>query len=273
MGVIRPPWVTKSWFTKCPFNYCDHFGDKLVLATLCRICNDEVQRLKLYKKAGKDPNDMKEVMKDIGDSLTHAMYLLHKDAERMGIDLNNLDDIDIEESPEPSTYPLFQDTFSYGKALDSLIKKLSNTPILASNENLFLLEKVIEVLSHARFYMLAKIGRAYSSKWEEDKDPDDDLDDAKTSAFLAYIAIKRNEYALKKLIQEGVMRPSDVRLAVQLRRTSEEIAEWIQQEFFPKDKLIYQEFGCNSYNKLFEIPSQSARVRKNLSTISGKLSS
>lgn len=268
MGVIRPPWVTKTWFSQCPFNYCDHFGDKYVLATMCKICKDEIIREKLYKKAGKDPNDMKEVFKDIGNSLAHALYLLHKEAERLGIDLNNLEDV--EEAPEPDNYPLFQAVTSYGKAVGNFIHKLSKTPVFTND--IPLIEKALEVLSHSRFYIVAKTHRAYSSKWEEAKDPENDLDDSKSSAFLAYIAIVRNEHTIRKLLNEGVIHYSLTRLAVQIRRASEEIAEYIREEFFPKDKLDYKEFGCNSYNKLFGIPNQSTLLRKRLSIKSGKSS-
>lgn len=63
MGVVKPPWVSKDWFAQCPFNYCDHFGEKEILATVCKICKDELNRLKLYKKAGKDPYDIKTFLR------------------------------------------------------------------------------------------------------------------------------------------------------------------------------------------------------------------
>jgi len=53
MGIIRPPWISREWFAQGPFNYCDHFGNKLLLATVCKICDDELKRDMLYKKAGK----------------------------------------------------------------------------------------------------------------------------------------------------------------------------------------------------------------------------
>ena len=83
MGVIRPPWISKEWFTKCPFNYCDHFGNQEVLATICKICRDDVLRKKLYKKAGKDPYDWKYVFQDLADNLVRVHKMIEKDAKRV----------------------------------------------------------------------------------------------------------------------------------------------------------------------------------------------
>src|SRR3990167_1008574 len=106
MGVIKPPWVDRYWFARCPFNYCDHFGDKEVLATMCKICKDELLREDFYRKIGKDPHDLENVFNDLGDNLVHAMYLVRKKAIEMGIDIDNVENV--EEASEPDSELLFQ---------------------------------------------------------------------------------------------------------------------------------------------------------------------
>ena len=67
MGVIKPPWISQEWFRKCPFNYCDHFGDKKLLATVCKICKEDIERVEKYKKEGRDPFDIKNALDDVAE--------------------------------------------------------------------------------------------------------------------------------------------------------------------------------------------------------------
>lgn len=245
MGVIRPPWVSKEWFDKCPFNYCDHFGDQELLAAVCKICKEDLQRREFYKKAGKDPNDWKYVFKDLTDDLVKVHKMLDKEAKRLGIDLNNLDDI--EEAPEPETYTIFNLVKRYGNQVEKIIKHLQTVPIDA---DLSLIIKVVYALSHSRHYIIAKTGRALSSRWEEEKDPEDDLNDSKTSALFVYVAIERNSRALLALSKHKSLRYLKEKL-IKFADISLNMAQLIKEEFFPKDKLIYKELGSEECDKLF----------------------
>ncbi len=55
MGLIKPPWISQSWFKKCMFNYCDHFGDKTTLSLWCKVCKQEEKRLQHYHRIGENP--------------------------------------------------------------------------------------------------------------------------------------------------------------------------------------------------------------------------
>ncbi|MBI2613995.1 MAG: hypothetical protein HYW62_04465 [Candidatus Levybacteria bacterium] len=237
MGVIRPPWVSKEWFSQCPFNYCDHFGEKKLLAAICKICKDEIKRLKLYKRAGKDPYDMKNVFSDIGKDLAKALAMVTKKAQEMGIDIDNLPD---EPEPPPhESYPIFIAIEKYAKRVEKSIRELQAVSLGTNFESLI---KAINVFSHSRYYIVAKIGRALSSRWEEAKDPQDDLDDSKTSAFLAYIAIDRNSKAFLSLAQQKPLMSMRIKY-LKLAELSLSLCELIRDEFFPDDKLEYEEFG------------------------------
>lgn len=113
MGVIKPPWISQEWFRQCPFNYCDHFGDKKRLAEVCKICQEELEYQAKCKKEGKDPYDMKNVFQEIGDNLAKTMVLVRQEAERMGIDLENLDG-EYEEPPRPNNNPIYKLVAKYG---------------------------------------------------------------------------------------------------------------------------------------------------------------
>lgn len=248
MGVIRPPWISKEWFIKCPFNYCDHFGDKETLAKICKICKDDVDREQFYKRIGKNPYDPKYVFQDIAQNFAKVRELLKRDAKRLGIDLNNLSDEDKEEDPPPTSYPIYNMVTKYSNHIE---RKINNLQIIPIDANKQLIEKMVDILSHSRHYIIAKIARALNSQREEEKDPfTEELADSKTSSFFAYVAIERNSRALHTLARHKPLidfREENLKLAL----ISLEIAQMIREEFFVSDPLIYEELGCESYNCYF----------------------
>ena len=242
MGVIKPPWVLEKWFNQTPFNYCDHFGDKEVLASICKICREENERLEKYKKEGKDPYDMKNVFEDVGKDLTLAMAMITKKAKEMGIDLDNIPD-EVDDEPPHGSYPVFNTIGKYGDKIEKEIKELEIIPVEADMQ---LVMKAVDAFSHSRHYIIAKIARALSSRWEEAKDPDDDLDDSKTSAFLAYVAIERNSRAFLALSRHKPLKDMRVK-HLRHAKLSLNLCELIKEEFFPNEKLEYEEYGYHDF--------------------------
>lgn len=244
MGVIRPPWISKEWFAQCPFNYCDHFGNKELLATVCKICKGELQRKELYRKAGKDPYAWENVFKDIADDLGEAMAMLYKQAEEMGINLDEIPDDDYEEPSSSDQYPIFRLVRIYGDQVEHIMKSLE---VIPHDADLELVEKALDALSHSRTYVIAKIGRALSSRWREERDSFmKEVADSKTSAFFTYIAIERNSKAMMALAKHKLLRELKEK-HLRFAAVSLEVAEMIRQEFFPNDKLVYKEFGYEDF--------------------------
>lgn len=246
MGIVKPPWISQYWFRQCPFNYCDHFGNKRRLSEVCLICKDELERLARYKKEGKDPNDMKNVFKDLEETMTKTLVMVTEEAKHMGVDLDKIED-DYEESEDYHKNPLFKLVLRYGFKVEAVINNLSEVPVNADRD---LLIKAVDAFSHSRHYVIAKIGRAISSRWEEENDPEDKTLDAKTSAFLAYIAVIRNSQAALALAAHKPMAyaKSD---HLKFAKVSIEVADIIKKEFFQKEELAYKEFGCEEYEEIF----------------------
>lgn len=128
MGVIKPPWISKDWFKQTPFNYCDHFGDRDALATVCKICKEEREYYIRCEVEGKDPHDMANAFEEIGNNLSKAMEMVAKEAKRMQIDLNNLKD-DREEPSPAKSYPIYKLVNKYSKRVEQMIKNLSEVPV------------------------------------------------------------------------------------------------------------------------------------------------
>lgn len=245
MGVIKPPWISQEWFRSCPFNYCDHFGNKKLLASVCKICKEDVERVERYKRTGKDPYEMKNVLDDVAENFAKTLAFVQTQAKEMGIDLNNLS----EEEEDPYNLhqePIFKVIVKYGDRVEQTTRDLEVVPIDA---DLKLLEKVLDVLSHSRHYVIAKIGRALHSREEERFDlMMQDLADSKTSALFAYVAIQRNCRALLALVKHKPL--IDWREAhLKLAKLSLKVSNLIKEDFFPLDDLTYEEFGYEDFNQ------------------------
>lgn len=248
MGIVKPSWVIEEWFTQCPFNYCDHFGTQEVLATMCIICRDDVQRKKLYKKAGKDPYDVANVFSELANSLVQIHQMVEKHANEQGIDLDSIPDEE-DTAPKCGTYPIFNLIQEYGDSVEKVIHNLSEVP--ASTE-LELVMKAMDALSHSRSYIIAKTARALHSQYEEKSDEImQDLADSKTSALFAYMAIERNSRALTALAYHPPLhhlRKKHVALA----KASLSLAQMFRENFFPNERVVYEEFGTEEYDTCFE---------------------
>ncbi|MBI2337904.1 hypothetical protein HYU95_01860 [Candidatus Daviesbacteria bacterium] len=244
MGIIKPPWISQKWFRSCPFNYCDHFGDKKLLATVCIICKEDIERIEKYQKESKDPYDMKNILDDVAQNFAKTMTFVQIQAEEMGLDLDNLPDR--KDSYDYHKEPIFKLMVKYGNRVEQATKDLEVVPIDA---NVKLLEKVLDVLSYSRHYVISKIGRALQSRKEEQFDLIMyDLADSKTSALFAYVAIQRNCQALLALVKHKPLtdwRENHLKLA----KLSLKVSNLIKEEFFPLEDLIYEEFGYGDFNQ------------------------
>lgn len=251
MGIVKPPWISNEFFRSCPFNYCDHFGNKEKLAVVCIICKEDIKRIEKYKKEGKDPFALENVFDDVAKNLAKTMVMVSQQAEEMGIDLKNLpDDEEIKNERFYENDLIFVLIKKYSNQIQKTIKNLEIVPIDA---DIFLIEKAINALSHSTHYIIAKIGRALDSELRESTNTTYIKSyDNETSAFLAYLAIERNSRALlalakhKPLIQQK-------RSYLKLSKTSLKIAEMIHLEFFPGWELAYQEYGCEEYDQIFTL--------------------
>lgn len=229
--MIKPPWITKDWFEKCRFNYCDHFGNKELLARVCIICRDEFE----------NPYDPTSVLNDIGKTFSKTRILLEQKIAELNIDL---DKIELEESFEPRDYPIFFLVEEYSKVVGKWLTYLHPISKTTGNE---VIKKANDVLAHSQHFVVAKIGRALGSRQEEEKDQFmKELADSKTAAFFAYIAILRNSNALKALARQ---RGSEPLMEMYLRgvKLSLSVAAVIRKEFFPKEILKYEEFGIEDF--------------------------
>ena len=243
MGIIKPPWISDEWFKQCPFNYCDHFGDKEKLSLVCRICREEEAHIQRCKEQGIDPYDPRVVLKVVDQNFKKAMRLIENDAKRLGIDLTDMPEEPERKEKDIMSLKIYKLAEKYGNHVHQIINYIGKHAFSLNDD---IMVKTIDALSHSRFYVNAKIYRALGSAQEELDDPDDDLFDSKTSAFLAYIAVERNVRAILFLTRSMKASPLKRRL-LEFADISVEFAELIRHGFFALDDLVYEEFGAEEY--------------------------
>lgn len=247
MGVIRPPWITEEWFAKCPFNYCDHFGDKEVLIEFCKICREEF-KFKLSNKEFKDyVYPVKYVSHEKEENVFEKKELSEKRVEKLNSELTDWYD-EYEFRPSKEVLLLFNLAKTYG---DYVEKTINNLFILPSDSDKILIEKSLDVLLHSKSYIYVKIRRAMSSRQREKENSIlYELADSKTSALFAYMAVKRNSQALLALSRHKPLRYLKEK-HLKFSALSINLAEMIQKEFFPDEELNHEEVGCDSYYEVF----------------------
>lgn len=227
MGVIRPPWITVDWFSKCPFNYCDHFGDKKILAVVCKICREDLRRENLYPKEGLNPYAFDFIIKDAAKQLAEIVINVGDYSKKTGIDPS------YQKRTSKTSYQLAKE---YGDNVEKIIKSPPDLP-----EELLM--ELTDSLSHSRHYTQAKIYRAISSKVEEAKSfISRDLQDSKTSAFLAFIAVLRNLQVMMKSL-EFIKSYEDKKVLVEIMNEGLALEGMIIEDFFPDEELVYEEIG------------------------------
>lgn len=81
----------------------------------CPLCGRIARDRDRLVREGKDPDSMEGAFESVGASLAEALIMIKKDAERMGIDITNLDDV--EEVPEANIFPLVVSAQKWYKAM------------------------------------------------------------------------------------------------------------------------------------------------------------
>lgn len=89
----------------------------------CPMCGKIKQGRLLHIIKGEDPDDMKSVFEDVGNSLADALRMVKEHMQEAGIDLENIDEAEMEEPPKPEEFPLYQIIEEWRKAVGGLINE------------------------------------------------------------------------------------------------------------------------------------------------------
>jgi hypothetical protein len=158
-----PEWIDCSWRRKsCDRDECPICG---------RIKRDREKRI----ARGENPDDMKYVIKDVSRNLKKTLALMRKDAEKFGIDIENVEAV--VEPPEPENFPLNKEVDEWRNSVFSLAEGSGNPPwaYTESAEDLFWYANTIS----------AKTYRQLCNRWQLERGSDfENFDYAYTKRVL-----------------------------------------------------------------------------------------
>ena len=189
--------------------------------------NGQDDRVRLIKE-GKDPDSMESVFEIVATNLQETIEMVKKDAKERGIDLENIDDSDHEEAPPPETFPLYRLAKRFSVKTQKVCEDLILVPIEADEK---LIIENAEVIAFYLHLIPVKVYRALSSSWEDKReDLGLEINDDKTSAFIAVNGLLSTAEALGKLARHKPLRAMGVKL-IQLSKIAINLAETIDLEF------------------------------------------
>ena len=84
----------------------------------CRICGKINRDRKRHIAEGRDPDDLAVVFEDVGNNFKEALAMIKQDAEKHGIDITNIEDI--QEPPEPNKFPLYKNAMRWREGIHKL---------------------------------------------------------------------------------------------------------------------------------------------------------
>lgn len=126
----------------------------------CAMCKREILARQKAIDLGLDPDSMEVALMTAHDSFAEVRELIEKDAERLAIDLDNLDDVEMPDPPKPETYPIYNTLKKWHSDLVDFVSEQSGW-----GAKWFETEVGKDLLWYKNT-LLVKTIRALNGKWE-----------------------------------------------------------------------------------------------------------
>lgn len=126
----------------------------------CLLCGRILRDRRKHIERGEDPDSMKSAMEDAGGSLSEALRMIKKDAERLGIDITNLENI--KEPPEPEKFSLYRKVAKWRNFVSEIVKHAEES------DNLWLGTEAAADLLWYKNTLAAKTYRQLCNLWHMD---------------------------------------------------------------------------------------------------------
>jgi len=157
----------------------------------CKICGRIKQDRMRHIIKGEDPDSMKSAFEDAGRSLKETLEIVRRDAKKRGIDITNLKDI--EESPDPEEFPLYNKVLQWREALDKTARSAGET-----GHPWFYTEAAADLLWYKNMF-LAKIYRQLCNRWERERGEEYGKVDSQYTKYVLEECIKILKQSLVQL--------------------------------------------------------------------------
>lgn len=160
----------------------------------CRMCGKIKQDRLRHIMKGEDPDDMKSVFEDVGDSLSGALAMIKQHATEMGIDITNINDAELEEPPEPEKFPLYKEVAKWRNQITTIIQNAD------LRGDLWLLTEAAADLGWYKNTLLVKIYRQFGNRWHLDRGDEYGEVDYKYTKYVLGECVKILEKSLTDLV-------------------------------------------------------------------------
>jgi len=199
------------------YNYCDRWCDRCTMTQKCLTFRHE-QEMKEETVSLNPDEENKLFWEQFQLAWEVTMELIEEDAERLGVDLENVADMEL---PEHVETQLEKKAHAYGTNMHNWLK--DNQPFIKEQaEKLFMIndeasiikyKDALEIIQWYYFFIGAKVHRAHLDLEERQNDKEDEFNvysDNLGSAKIAIIAIERSMNALSLFYHDFKEKEDDI---------------------------------------------------------------
>lgn len=199
------------------YNYCDRWCERCTMTKKCLTYLHE-QEMKEDETPKNPDEENKNFWEQIRLAWEVTMELIEEDADRLGIDLEDVEDVEL---PEHIETPLEVRAKDFGtkmhrwleKNRDFFTEKAGQLVVINDEDTMIRIKDAMEVIQWYYFFIGAKVHRAHLDLEERQNDPEDEYNvysDNLGSAKIAIIAIERSMNALSVLYSEFKEKEDDI---------------------------------------------------------------
>ncbi len=199
------------------YNYCDRWCERCTMTKKCLTYLHE-QEMKEDEHPQNPDEENKYFWNQIRLAWEVTMELIEEDADRLGIDLEDVEDVEL---PEHIETPLETRAKDFGTKMhkwleqnrDFFTGKAGQLVVINDEDTMVKIKDAMEVIQWYYFFIGAKVHRAHLDLEERQNDPEDEFNvysDNLGSAKIAIIAIERSMNALSVLYSEFKEKEDDI---------------------------------------------------------------
>ncbi|MBI4050290.1 MAG: hypothetical protein HY398_02475 [Candidatus Doudnabacteria bacterium] len=184
--------VTKSTFKMPKWMECSWRRQECGRKS-CKICSRLQKDRQRHLDAGEDPDDMAVVFEDISLAFKETLAAIKRDAERLGIDITNIDHI--QEPPRPEKFSLYRKVAAWRHSMADLLEGAD------LDEEIWPFTDEGQDLSWYKNTLCAKVYRQLTNRWHLDSDDDYGEFDYEYTQYVLKECLKILKASLSELIK------------------------------------------------------------------------
>jgi hypothetical protein len=128
----------------------------------CKICGPINRSRKRHIDAGEDPDDISVIMEDVGNNLKETLELVHKDAKRLGVSVETVDEEELSKVPNAEQFPLYRKIKRWRDGLYAIANEADR------NGSFWITSEPADDLLWYANTILSKTYRQLTNRWEID---------------------------------------------------------------------------------------------------------